>query len=236
VEGVMLLNPTSGMTSRSRTVWPPRQSTGTLPTVAGMPLRRRLPGWILIGSTGRKSGKTEFACAIIRAFHWQCSLVAVKVTAITEGESTCPRGRESCGVCSTLKGDVQISEERGEHPGKDTARMLGSGASRVFWLRCKKRRMHAALEALAPRLGQGALVVAESNSLAQVIEPDLFLMVKNGHSSFVKPTAAEVMPLVDRVVVSVDGRRDLNPSQLAVVGGVWRLAEASAAICRGTAG
>ena len=44
--------------------------------------------------------------------------------------------------------------------------MLESGASRVFWVRCRRQRMHAALEALLTRLDPGALVVAESNSLA----------------------------------------------------------------------
>jgi molybdenum cofactor guanylyltransferase len=211
-------------------VWPLSQSSGAAPSVACA--RLRLPGWILIGSTGRNSGKTEFACAIIRAF-CQHPIVGVKVTAITDGEQSCPRGGEGCGACSTLAGDFQISEESGRHPGKDTARMLESGARRAFWLRCRRRRMHAALEALAPRLGRGVLVVAESNSLAQVIEPDLFFMVRNGECGVVKPAAAEAMPLARRMVVSTGHGFDLNLRHLAVMDGVWRLVEASAAILAG---
>ena len=230
----MLLNPTRDMMlSGASQAWPPSASAEVALGVAGPRARVRLPGWIVIGSTGRNSGKTEVACSVIRAFRRYHPIVGVKVTAIREGESTCPRGGEGCGVCSSLKGNFEISEERGERPGKDTVRMLESGASRVFWLRCKTQWIPAAVEALAPRLAQGALVVAESNSLARVIEPDLFLMVKNGDSSFVKPTAADVIPLADRVVVSIDGRQDLDPSQLAVVGGVWRLMEASARFVAG---
>jgi molybdopterin-guanine dinucleotide biosynthesis protein len=199
-----------------------------------MPARTRLTGWIVIGSTGRNSGKTEFACAVIRAFHRRHPIVAVKVTAITDGESTCPRGGEGCGACTTLDGDFHIREERGEQPGKDTARMLDSGAHRAFWVRCRRQRMHAALAALLPRLAPGALVVAESNSLAQVIEPDLFLMVKSRHSSLVKPTAAEVLPFAQRVVVSADGAFDLTPRHLAVLDGVWHFVGTSAAIFLGT--
>lgn len=196
------------------------------------PARQRLPGWLLIGSTGRNSGKTEFACAIIRAFRAAYPVVGVKVTAIVEGESTCPRGGAGCGVCAALEGDFEIGEETGEHPGKDTARMRESGAHRVFWVRCRRRRMQAAIAALLPRLDPGALVVAESNSLAQAVEPDLFLMIGNGYASSIKPSAAAVLPLAHRVVSSGHGF-DLNPRQLVVRDGLWRLLEASAAILAG---
>jgi len=230
----VLLNVTSDMLlSSGRATLPPRQPAAAAASVGGLPVRPRLPGWILIGAAGRNSGKTEFACAIIKEFQRVHPIAGVKVTAIADGESTCPRGGEGCGVCAALEGDFQISEERGEQPGKDTARMLDSGARRVFWVRCRRQRMHAALAALLPRLDPGTLVVAESNSLAQAFEPDLFFMVKNARSSSVKPTAAEVMPLARRVVVSADGAFDLNPRHLTVVDGAWHLAEASAAILAG---
>jgi len=228
----MLLNLTGGMILNSgRAAWPFSPPHRPAPNAARE--RARLPGWLLIGSTGRKSGKTELACAIIKAFNRQHPIIGVKVTAVTEGERSCPRGREGCGICSSLQGDFQISEEQGERPGKDTARMLESGARRVFWVRCRRQRMRAALQALAPRLAPGTLVVAESNSLAQAVEPDLFLMVKSSRSSSVKPTAAEVMPLVGRAVVSADGAFDLSPRHLTVIDGAWHLAEASAVILAG---
>jgi molybdopterin-guanine dinucleotide biosynthesis protein A len=201
-----------------------------------LPERQRLPGWLIVGAAARKAGKTEFACAVIKEFQRRHVVVGVKVTAIRDGESTCPLGGEGCGVCAALEGDFDIiAEETGGQPGKDTARMLESGASRVFWVRCRRQRIHAALTALVPRIGPGVLVVAESNSLARAIEPDLFLMVKDARSSFVKATAAEVMALAHRVVVSTDGAFDLNPRRhLAVVDGAWHLlAEASAAILAG---
>ncbi|OFW08424.1 MAG: hypothetical protein A3H96_21215 [Acidobacteria bacterium RIFCSPLOWO2_02_FULL_67_36] len=199
-----------------------------------LPDRQRQPGWLIVGAVARNSGKTELACAIVRAFRRTHAVVGVKVTAITEGKSICPRGGEGCGVCSAFEGDFQIAEETGGQPDKDTARLRASGASRVFWIRCRRQQIHAALKALAPRLGPGVLVVAESNSLARAIEPDLFLMVKDARCSSVKASAAEVMPLANRVVVSTDGVFDLSPRRhLAVVDGAWHLAEASAAILAG---
>ena len=218
---------------RDHAAWSPRQPSMATAHVGDLPARPRLPGWLVVGAAGRNAGKTEFACAIIRAFQQVHPIVGVKVTAISDGESTCPRGSEGCGVCAALEGDFQISEECGEQPGKDTARMLESGARRVFWVRCRRQRMHAALQALAPRLAPGTLVVAESNSLAQAVEPDVFLMVKSSNSSSVKSTAAEVMPLARRVVVAADGAFDLSPRHLTVIDGAWHLAEASAAILAG---
>jgi len=211
---------------------PPDSTVGAAGEVDGLPTRVRLPGWLLIGSTGRNSGKTEYACAVIRAFRETHPIVGVKVTAIVEGESTCPRGAASCGVCAALEGDFEISEETGDHPGKDTARMWASGAHGVFWVRCRRSRMHAAIAALRTRIDPGALVVAESNSLARAIEPDLFVMVKNGSAS-VKPTAAEVMHLAHRRVLATDGAFDPDPRHLTAADGAWRLVEASAAILAG---
>jgi molybdopterin-guanine dinucleotide biosynthesis protein A len=234
MENVMLLDlPSDTLIGRNRAAWSPRQPSMAAAHVGGLPTRPRLPGWLVVGAAGRNAGKTEFACAIIRTFQQVHPIVGVKFTAISDGESTCPRGRAGCGVCGALQGDFEISEERGENRGKDTARMLESGAERVFWVKCRRRRMHAALQALAPRLAPGTLVVAESNSLAQAVEPDLFLMVTNSRSSSVKPTAAEVMPLARRVVVSDHGAFGLSPRHLAVVDGAWHLAEASAAILAG---
>jgi molybdopterin-guanine dinucleotide biosynthesis protein A len=200
---------------------------------AGRAPRLRLPGWLLIGSTGRNVGKTEFACAIIKGFQAAHPTVGVKVTVVVEGESTCPRGATGCGVCAALKEDFEVSEETGGHPGKDTARMLASGARRVFWVRCRRAAIDGAIAALRTRLDPGTLVVAESNSLARAIEPDLFLMITNDRSSSTKPTAADVMGLAQRLVRSSDGAFDPGPRHLAVLDGTWRLVEASAAVLAG---
>jgi molybdopterin-guanine dinucleotide biosynthesis protein A len=113
--------------------------------------------------------------------------------------------------------------------------MLESGARRAFWVRCRSDSIQAALAALSQRLGRGALVVAESNSLVGEARPDLFLMVRPARASEVKPTAAAVLPFAQRVVVSDERAFDLDLRHLAVVDGEWHLAEASAVILAGGA-
>ncbi|MCI0484781.1 MAG: hypothetical protein L0Y78_09390 [candidate division NC10 bacterium] len=192
--------------------------------------RLRLPGWVVIGSTGRNSGKTEFACAIIRACRSPYPPLGIKVTTIRDDESCCPRGGAGCGACSTLDGDFSINEETGAPPGKDTTRMLESGARRVFWLRCRQQRLRDGLEALASLLGPEPLVVAESNSLVQAAEPDLFLMVRDTRSQSIKCSAAEGFALADRVILSDGTGFDPPPQCVGIRGGRWLLIDTPAAI------
>jgi hypothetical protein len=193
--------------------------------------RIRLPGWIVIGSTGRNSGKTEFVCALIRACRSPYLPVGVKVTTIRDHESFCPRGGAGCGACSTLDGDFSISQENGAPPGKDTTRMLESGASSVLWLRCRQQRLRDGLEAMLSWLGPNPLVVAESNSLVQIAEPDLFLMVQDTRSHTIKRSAAEAFALADRVILSDGTGFDPSPRYVSIRAGRWLLLDAPAAIC-----
>ncbi|MHB8799430.1 MAG: molybdenum cofactor guanylyltransferase [Thermoanaerobaculia bacterium] len=197
--------------------------------------RQRLPGWLVIGATGRNSGKSDLACAVIGRLHRAHRIVGVKVTTIAGDEKACPRGGEGCGACSGLQGEFEIREEDGSQPGKDTTRMLEAGAQRAYWIRCRRGGVRAALAALSPRLGRGTLVVAESNSLAAEAKPDLFLMVNPAGAIDVKPTARAVLPFAKRVVVSRDRTFDLDLRHLGVVDGRWHLAEASAVILAGGA-
>lgn len=196
---------------------------------------QRLPGWLVIGATGRNSGKSDLACVVISRLHRTHRIVGVKVTTIAGDERACPRGGEGCGACTGLEGEFEIREESGDQPGKDTTRMLEAGARRAFWVRCRSGGLRAALAALSPRLGHGTLVVAESNSLVGEARPDLFLMVSPAGAIAVKPTARAVLPLAQRVVISRDRAFDLDLRHLAVVDGEWHLAEASAVILAGGA-
>ena len=106
----MLLDPPShALMGRDRGTWSPSHPSMAAGHVGGLGARPRLPGWLLIGSTGRNAGKTEFACEIIRAFRGAHPLIGVKVTAVADRESNCPRGGECCGACAALEGDFAIA-------------------------------------------------------------------------------------------------------------------------------
>lgn len=190
----------------------------------------KIPGMLMIGSAGRKAGKTELACALIRKFSAGRKIIGVKVTAIAARDGTCPRGGKGCGVCSSLAGNFFISEETGALPHKDTARLLAAGAARVFWLRVLKSCLAEGSMALVDVMGRDALIVCESNSLRKVVEPGLFLIVAERGSREYKVSAASVRNYADRIV-RFDGRKfDMDLNRISVGDGNWSLKEQATAI------
>ncbi|MFB0524886.1 MAG: nucleoside-triphosphatase, partial [Phycisphaerae bacterium] len=128
----------------------------------------KLDGMLMIGSAGANVGKTELACALIRKFSKNTDVIGIKVTTIKAKDGRCPRGGQGCGVCSSLEGNFYITRETNTTSGKDTARLLAAGASRVFWLRVMKTHLKEGIAALLDIIGPNAISICESNSLRQV--------------------------------------------------------------------
>ena len=196
--------------------------------------RPRFDGMLLIGAEDRNAGKTEFACAVIERFSRSFPVVGLKVTTIRGGGRPCPRGGAGCGACD-LDQPYCITEEKNKGAGKDTARMLESGAGRVLWARCREKSLSACIAALRERIDPGALVVAESNSLAHVVDPGLFLMLRERGASGAKPSSRAVLRYADRIVLSDGVSFVPGPADLAVHEGCWQLLDASAVVLAGGA-
>ena len=105
----------------------------------------KLDGMLMIGSAGTNLGKTELACELLRKFSKNHNITGIKVTTIKDKDGQCPRGGEGCGVCSSLEGKFYITEEADGSSGKDTARILQAGASRVFWIRVLRGHLAEAI-------------------------------------------------------------------------------------------
>jgi len=181
----------------------------------------KMPGMLLIGSSGRNSGKTRLACAVIRNNIEHADIIGLKVTTITENEGKCPRGGEGCGVCSSLEGDFCITEEYGEEKGKDTALLLDAGAIRVFWLRVIEEKLNQGFEALLQEIPRSAVIVAESNRLRMVVEPGLFLMVADNSSS-IKESAERVWNYADKVIYTNGYEFDYNINNITFSEKGWQ--------------
>jgi len=178
---------------------------------------------LMIGAANRNSGKTTFACALIRRLAAAASITGAKVTAIRERGGACPRGGAGCGVCTSIEGNFLLTEETDGSGAKDTQRLLGSGAHRVFWLRVLHADIEAGAHALLDAVGRNSLVICESNSLRRVVTPGVFLVFQHAGVSGVKQSAREVIAHADRIV-RFDGRAfDFGPERIAVQNGQWRL-------------
>ena len=190
----------------------------------------KLDGMLMIGSAGRKTGKTELACALIKKFSKDRDITAIKVTAINERNGQCPRGGQGCGVCSSLDGNLDITEENERSSDKDTARLLTAGAKQVFWVRAMKTNLEEGLAALLDIIGADAVSICESNSLRQVVEPGLFLIVKGRDVKVWKSSAQQMRRYADRIVVSDGSGFDFDIDQIKLSDGKWTMQEKATAI------
>jgi len=184
----------------------------------------------MIGSAAANVGKTELACAVIGKFSKITDITAVKVTTIKQRDGQCPRGGQGCGVCSSLEGDFAITEETDSKSNKDTARLLAAGAKRVFWLRVMKTHLKEAVTTLLDIIGPDAISVCESNSLRQVVEPGLFLIVKGHGTKRWKASAGDVKSHADRIVASNSGGFDFDIDRIKIIDGKWTILEKATAI------
>lgn len=181
------------------------------------------PRMLLTGSAGRNSGKTVFACDVLRRFASEEDIVAAKVTTIQERGGACPRGGDGCGVCSSLETDYCITEETAKDGPKDTQRLLAAGAKRVYWLRVLKEHLEQGARALLETIGDDHLTICESNSLRAVVEPGLFLLFRRRQSNEFKASAKAVRRWADRVVVFDGNRFDVDPGAICLVDGHWMM-------------
>lgn len=194
----------------------------------------RLENMLMIGASGSNAGKTELACALLRRFAAGRRIVGVKVTAVASKERSCPRGGQGCGVCSSMEGEHRITEETARGSGKDTEKLLAAGADKVYWLRVMRSHVQQGLAALLDVVGRDTVMVCESNSLRQVVEPGLFLIVeKVDHAGIPAPwkqSAEQVRQHADRVVRSDGSRFDFDLDRIQLAGDRWLMTEDAAAI------
>jgi len=183
------------------------------------------PNLLIVGSTSRNIGKTEFACGIIEAHARDKDIIGVKVIPVDHGKEKCHRGLEGCGLCDSLTGDYEIIEETDDTSGKDTARMLKSGAKKAYLLIVERRCLERGINALLKMMPEKAMIVIESNTIRKVIEPGLFIVIKKKSVSSVKRSCAEVIGFADKVVEFEKMRWDFPPSNVSIVEEGWTLVE-----------
>ena len=150
---------------------------------------------IMIGATGRNTGKTEMACRLIKKFISSYTVIALKVTTVKETDGKCHGGDERCGKYSSLNANYSLTEEVSDNPPKDTGKMLAAGAHKVYWLEVKKEYLAEGLEKFLKLIGNGPdnIIICESNSLRTVVKPGLFLINQNIRESSIKPSCQNVL-------------------------------------------
>lgn len=155
---------------------------------------------ILIGSAGINSGKTVLACKLIELLKSDYPITGVKITVIDKSENFCKKGLKDCNVCSSLKGDYEISEEKNQDLNKDTSKMLKAGADNVLWLKVSSLEVKKGLTALLKKIPKENIIICESNSVRKAVEPLRFTVIKNKDSENIKESCRQVINYADSII------------------------------------
>jgi hypothetical protein len=172
---------------------------------------------VVVGGHSRNIGKTSLVAGLIRRLrdrHW----VALKITQYGNGVCEHHAGTNTCG-CEPESGEPYALSEEYEPNQTDTGRFLAAGADRSFWLRAPSGELPRVAETVGKILRQGENVIVESNSVVELVQPDIFLMVLDFSCEDFKPSSLRFMDRADGFVV-ID--RGINaPLWADVAKGLW---------------
>jgi len=195
----------------------------------------RCPNMLMVGAAGRNLGKTTFICRAIERLSKTQPVVAIKVTAFDDVDGEIVAETQKCQTYKTLQGRFMITSEGAGPDEKDTHRMFNAGADKVYWVRSLKSSLAEAMETLLAQIRadgisfESTCIICESNSVRQVIEPGLFVIVRQTGDDF-KPSCAEVFDEADRIILFHGDGWDTDPAALSFAEMRWRLPEDATAI------
>lgn len=146
---------------------------------------------IAIGGQAKNIGKTTLVCNIIAAFpqvRWTAAKCSTHAHAPLSSELLVHAQRVSIWR--------QISAE----DDSDTARFLKAGAERALFLQSEQSSVQAAFEIFRQELSSATHVIVESTQMAELLKPDLFLMLVDSAATNFKKSALEQFGRVDAFI------------------------------------
>jgi hypothetical protein len=152
---------------------------------------------IVVGGHSRNIGKTSAVASLIRALpHYRWT--AFKVTQF--GHGFCSADGKPCD-CATDAHTVAVSAERDPSTGTDSARFLGAGAVRSFWVRTRIGHLAEAMPRIRQELANAENAIFESNSILRFLRPDLYLALLDPSVADFKDSARFFLDRADALLV-----------------------------------
>ncbi len=154
---------------------------------------------VVVGGHSRKIGKTSVVAGLIRKLR-ERRWTALKITQYGNGVCANHSGTAACG-CEPAGGEEFALSEEYEASGADSGRFLAAGAERSFWLRVPSGELARAAGMVKKILAQGENVIVESNSVVELVKPDVFLMLVDFSCEDFKASSLRWMDRADGFVV-----------------------------------
>lgn len=152
---------------------------------------------VVVGGHSRNLGKTSLVAGLICKFRSR-NWTAVKITQY--GHSICSDHGDTC-ACKTEADEPYALSEEFEPSETDSGRFLAAGAARSLWLRTPAGELRHAANIFQKILAQSDNVIVESNSVLELVRPDVFLMVMDFGCQDFKPSSLRFMDRADAFIV-----------------------------------
>jgi hypothetical protein len=160
-----------------------------------------LGGLVVVGGHSRNIGKTSVVAGLIRKLRGR-KWTAVKITLY--GNGVCAHDGGACG-CEPAGGEAYELTEEYQPNETDSGRYLAAGAERSLWLRAPVGELARAAGTIRKIIDQSGNVIVESNSILELVSPDVFLMLLDFSCEDFKPSSLRFMDRADAFVVVDQG-------------------------------
>ncbi len=156
---------------------------------------------LAVGGHSRDIGKTSVMTGLICALP-QREWTALKITQY--GHGVCDSKGNPCDCAPTeaeAKDKPYLLTEEEMPTNTDSGRYLAAGAVRSFWLRTEQGKLAGAVPILKKMLAACDNVIAESNSILEFFQPDLYLVVMDFSKEDFKPSSLRFLDRADAVII-----------------------------------
>ncbi len=174
---------------------------------------KRFKNSLLISGNGRNVGKTTFISEVI-FLNRKKEITAVKIT---------PHFHNPTLELKTLSRNKNwiISEETDRYSTKDTSLYLQAGASKSYFVQCKKDKLNEAFLDLETYLPKNKPVIFESAGLWEIVKPEMFIVVQSKNVENEKNMEKKLIA-ADLLVFS-NGKLFSPSAQKIIFDSTWKL-------------
>jgi hypothetical protein len=167
----------------------------------------KIPNLLLIAGTGRNTGKTTLACAIIRKFSLILPITGLKISPHFHGNADNLKMIDGCQ-------NFNIYRETSSNSGEDSSRMLQAGAFEVFYIETTDLHLMDAFQEFLQLINTFSPVVCESPALRKFVEPGVFIVLDGKEKGNHKENVLSLKRLADKVT---NINAALNPEFLSTI-------------------
>ena len=177
-------------------------------------VQKKYDNLLLISGTGRKTGKTSFACRLIRELAGQ-HFTAVKISCHFHLQQGLPPLMEE-------PGNFQIFKEVNSSGQKDSSRMLAAGAKEVYYIQATREFAFQAFLKIYLLIPENTPVLCESGGLGSHLWPGLHVVMQR----LVALPGDKIISYQPDVFLEMNGEGfSISPQNFFFDGEKWKLVQ-----------